>query len=233
MRHRDDRDGHAGQPADLRREHAAGVDDDVGLDRRSLAALALDLDAAHPAALDVDADDASVLADRGATGARTCRERLGQPGRVEPAVGRQPDRAEHAIERHQREAILGLLRRDELERQPERLRPARLALELLVALLRGGEPQRADLVPRHVDAGLGGEPPIQLGAVHHHPGQGRARSKLADEAGRVECRAGCQLRPIDEDDVLPAELGQVVRDRRPADAATDDHCPRVLDHARS
>ena len=31
--HRDDRDRHARQPADLRREHAAGVDHDVGCDR--------------------------------------------------------------------------------------------------------------------------------------------------------------------------------------------------------
>ena len=35
--HRDDRHGDAGQPPDLGREHAAGVDDDVGGDLRALA----------------------------------------------------------------------------------------------------------------------------------------------------------------------------------------------------
>ncbi len=49
VRHRHDRDVHAGERADLPREHAAGVDDDLGLDR----ALVGD-DAGHAAALDRD-----------------------------------------------------------------------------------------------------------------------------------------------------------------------------------
>ena len=59
---------------------------------------------------------------------------------VEVAVRRKPGRAEHAVGRHQREELLRLLGRDQLERQPERLRPARLAAQLLHALLARREP---------------------------------------------------------------------------------------------
>ena len=59
---------------------------------------------------------------------------LARPGRVEPAVGRQPDGAEDAVGRHQREAVLGLAGADQLERQAERLGPAGLAAQLLEPL---------------------------------------------------------------------------------------------------
>ena len=72
VRHRDDRDGDAGQRADLRRVHAAGVDDDVGRDRFAAAVLRLDVDAGHPAAIDPDPDDARVLPDLRALGPRAC-----------------------------------------------------------------------------------------------------------------------------------------------------------------
>ena len=46
----------------------------------------------------------------------------------------------------------------------------------------------------------------------------------------MEGRAGGQLRPVDEHDVGPAALGQVVGDARPADAAADDDRPGVFHH---
>ena len=128
--HRDDRHGDADHPADLRGEHAAGVDDDVGADLGPFA-LVLDGHAGDPAAVRADADDAGLGPDPGAPLARSRGERVGEPGRIEPAVGRQPDRAEDAVGRHQREAVLRLLRRDELEREAERLGPARLPAQLL------------------------------------------------------------------------------------------------------
>ncbi len=79
-------------------------------------------------------------------------------------------------------------------------------------------------------AGLGGESPVQLGPVHHHPGERDRAPQLADEPGRVEGRPGGQLGPVDEDDVRPAQLGQVIGDRGAADTAADDDGPGVLDH---
>ena len=123
-------------------------------------------------------------------------------------------------------------RRDQLERQAEGLGPAGLAAQLLEPFRARREPQRADLVPRRVRAGLGGQAPVEVGAVHHHLGERDRAPQLADEPGRVERRARGQLRPVDQDDVGPAALGEVVRDRRPADAAADDDRPCVF-HRRS
>src|SRR5205814_6430434 len=125
--------GHARQAPDLRREHAASVDDHLGRDRLAVAALRFDLYAGDAAVLDADTDDAGVLANRGTPRAGPGGQGLRQAGRVEPAVGRQPDRAEDAVEGHQGELLLGLLRCDELQRQPECLGPTGLALELLEA----------------------------------------------------------------------------------------------------
>ena len=96
----------------------------------------------------------------------------------------------------------------------------------------GVEASRSDPTSCHdgSDAGLGGQSPVQVGAVHHHLGERHGAAELADEAGGVERRAGRELGAVDEDDVGPAELGQVVRDGGPADAATDDDRPGVSRH---
>src|SRR5437667_350913 len=82
-------------------------------------AVMLDLDAGDPAVLDADADDTRARSDAGTASPGAGRERLGQPGRIQPAVGRQEDCAVDAIDRHQREQPLRLLRGDELQREAE------------------------------------------------------------------------------------------------------------------
>ena len=212
VRHRHERDAHARHAADLGREHAAGVDHHLGLD-----VPAVGLDAAHAAAGDVDRGHARVGVDVAAALARALGERVGQQARVEVAVGRQPRGAEHAVGGHEREALLRLLGGEQLERQPERLRPARLAARLLPALGRGRQPQPAALDPAAV------ERPVELDRVHHHPRQRHRAAQLPDEPRRVERRAGRQLRALDEHHVLPAQLGEVVGDRAAAHAPADDH----------
>ena len=107
--HRDDRHGDADHPADLRREHAAGVDDDVGARSRVRSPLCSTV-------TPVTRPRSVPIATTRVCG-RICAprwrapggERVGEARRVEPAVGRQPDGAEDAVGRHQREAVLGLL----------------------------------------------------------------------------------------------------------------------------
>ncbi len=66
--------------------------------------------------------------------ARAGRERHRQIGRVELAIGREVHRAEHAGRIEQAvEQLDGVLGGDQLQRQPERRRPARLPRELLEA----------------------------------------------------------------------------------------------------
>ena len=178
--------------------------------------------------VDRDADDPCVGPDVDAALARTGSEGLGEAGRVQPAVGRQPHRAKDAVGRHQRESVAAPRRRDEVHRQAECLGPAGLALQLLHPRRARRQADRADLVPRRIDAGLVEQPPVQRCAVHHHPREGHGTPELADQARAVEGRTAGELRALDEDDVRPAAFGQVVGDRCPADPAADDDDPRML-----
>ena len=79
MGHRDDRDGDAGKPADLRGKHSPGIDDDVGGDRLSLSSAPLDLDTGDAATVRGDRHDPAVGLDRGAPRPGARSQRLGQP----------------------------------------------------------------------------------------------------------------------------------------------------------
>ena len=136
MRHRDDRHRDADEPRDVRCRHAGGVDDDVGVD---LALVGHDL--GTRAVAPRDRGDARARADLGAVATRAVGERERQLARVEVAVLRQPRGAQHALRRHEREALLRLGRRDDVERQAERLGPAGLAPQLL-ACARGLDARR-------------------------------------------------------------------------------------------
>ena len=234
MRHWHDRNGHARHSPDLGREHATGIHDHVGADRVALSLpRRLDLYAGHAPSLHAHIHDSSVASDRGATAAGTRRQCQGESGRVEPAVGGQEDRTQHALGRHHREAVARLACRDQLERQPERLGPAGLPLELLIALASRSQAQRPDLVPGRIDARLLSKPSVQLDAVHHHPGQGHAGSELPDQPGGMECRTRGEVGPLDEDDVRPTELGEVVGDAGAAHTPTDDDRSCVVSHCAS
>ena len=220
---RHDRDSRARQTPDLRREHPAGVDDDFGLDVTPFGA-----DAADAAIPDLDSGDAGVGEDLRPTLAGAVGERVGELRRVEVAVGRQVRGGADAVDLHQRKQLLSLLRREPLQRQPERPRPCHLAVEFLLALVRTRKADPAAFDPSGIGIGLCGEPPVQLNAVHHHPRQRDRPAELADETGGVERRAARELVAIDEHDVALAELGEVIRDRGPADAATDDDDPGAV-----
>ena len=218
MGHRQERHADTGHAPDLGGEHAAGVDHDLGLD-----VAAVGVDGADPAAGDFDAGDPGVGEDPAAAAAGAVGERVGQLRGVDVAVGRQPGGTEHAIGRHQREELLGLLGRDQLQRQAEGLGPAGLAAQLLHPLLRGGEADAAAFGPAGVEVGLAAEPAVELNRVHHHLRQRDRAAQLADQAGGVEGRARGELRALEQDDVVPTQFGQVVGERGAADAAADDH----------
>ncbi len=225
VRHRHDRYGDAGETAELRGEHPARVDDDLRLDRA-----AVGLDAGDAASLDGDAGHARRSGDLGAAPTRALGERERELARVDVAVGGKERRAEHALGRHRGEERLRLLRRDQLERQPEGLRPAGLARDLLESLLRGREPQRADLAPAGLELDLLAERAVELDRAHHHPGQAERAAQLPDEAGGVERGAARQVGTLEQDRVRAAQPGEPVEHRAAADAAADHHHPGALPH---
>ena len=212
---------------DVGRRHAGRVDDHLGLD------LALIGDHAADAAAGIALDRGHVRArvDLGPVVPRTVGQREGQLAGVEVAVARQERRALHAVRGHQREALLRLGRADDLEREPERLGPAGLALDLLHARLRRGQADAAELVPAGILAGLTAQRGVQLDGVHHHPRQRHRRAQLAHQAGGVPGRAVGQIELLDEHDVLHAELGEVVGDAAAAHAAADDDSSSPALHA--
>ena len=225
MGHRDDRDVHARERADLARVHAARVDDDLGLDLAPVR-----LDGADATPLEPDPGDARARVDLGPAAPRALRERERQLARVDVAVGRQVRGAEDAIRGHRGEEPLSLRGRDQLEREAERLRPAGLAGDLLHALLGGREAERANLLPARLEPDLVLERPVQLDRAHHHLRQRERAPELTDEAGRVKRRAARQVGPLDEDDVVPPEPGEPVEDRRAAHTPADHDRSRPLAH---
>ena len=169
-----------------------------------------------------DAGDARVGVDLGAAPPCALGERERELARIDVAVAREIGGPEHAVGRHRREERLRLGRRDELEREAERLRPAGLARDLLQPLGRRGEAQRADLTPARLEPDLRLERAVELDRVHHHPRQRQRAAQLADEPGGVERRAARQVGALDEHDVVPAEPREPVEDGAPADTAADD-----------
>ena len=221
MAHRDHRHPDPGQAPDLGGVDPPGVDDDLRLDPALLG-----VDRAHPSVLDLDPGHARVLEHlQLALAAGDVGEGVGELRGVDVAIGRKPGAAEHVVGRHQREHLLRLLGRDQLERQAERLRPPGLPAQLLHPLLARGEPDPAALDPARVELRLGGEAAIDLDRVHHHLRQRDRAAKLADEPCGVKGRARGELGALDQHNVVVAELGEVVGDRGPAHPAADDHAP--------
>ena len=160
-------------------------------------------------------------------------ERERELARVDVAVGRQERRAEDAVRGHRWEELLRLVGRDELERQTERLRPARLPRDLLHPLGRRGEPERPDLVPARLETHFGLERAVEVDALHHHPRERERAAELTHEAGRVERRPARELGALDEHDVVPAKACEPVEDGAAADSAPDHDCPGPISHGRT
>ena len=227
--HRDDRDGYARHPPDLRREHPAGVDDDLGLDRLALAALGPRprRRVTRPRATLMPTTRVCwrIVAPRErAPAASACAS---PDGSSQPSVGSQtaPRTPSSDISGNFACASSGVISSSgspNVFAQPAwRWSSSNRSFEDASR----SEPTSCHDTSTPVSAV---SRRYSVGAVHHHPGQGRGRPELADEPRGMERRARGELRPVDEDDVPPAELHQVVGDRRPADATADDHCPRVL-----
>ena len=103
------------------------------------------------------------------------------------------------------------------------------AAVLLEAIGVGGDLDEADRLEAGRLPGLGLEPRVEIARVLAHLGRrlgGRAEGD--HEPGGVPGGAGGEAVALEEHDVLPAHVGQVVGDRAADDAAADDDDARVL-----
>ena len=170
------------------------------------------LEAGHPHALD-DARPALP---------RSARERLGQVGRVDLSVAGEPERAEHVVDLHRRPELLGTLRADHLAVQVVGDRVGGGTPELGHPVLGAGHDHAADVAVAGGESGLGLERGVQLGGVLHQPGARLGRAERPDQPGRVPGRASREPPLLEQEDVGPAQLGQVVGDRAADHSPADD-----------
>ena len=85
------------------------------------------------------------------------------------------------------------------------------------------EEQVAALAEPHVDAEIDGEAPAQLDRLLHQPDVELGGPLLAHAAAVAARGALGEVAALDDDHVLEAALGEVVRDRQADHAAADDH----------
>ena len=221
------RDGDAVLRAELARPHAGAVDDDVGFDHAAARSPCCPGDAGDAAVLRVDLGHLHVLDDRRAALARALGQRHGDVGRVALAVERQMHGADHVRDVEMRIHLLDFVGRNLAHVDVEGARQRGLPVDLVLALLGQRHGDRADLAHAGGDAGLGLELDVEVGRIFREPRHVLRAAQLADQPGGMPCRARGQLLALQEHDVGPAELGQMIGDRAAGDAAADDDGARL------
>jgi hypothetical protein len=170
--------------------------------------------------------DLGVLEDLGAARPRTLGQRHGGVDRIGLAVVGHEHGADQVFDVQQRIKLARFRRRDHLHLEAGHSRHRGAALELLEAIRVGGDPQAAVLLEAGGLAGLGFQPAIEVGGVDRQLGQVKRRAQLSHQTGGMPGGAASELLAFQKDDVLPAQLGQVIGDRAADDAAADDDHPR-------
>ena len=146
----------------------------------------------------------------------------GDPGRVHVALDRVVQRPDEVLRVHQREDLGRLVRGDEVQVHPE-IAATRLGHAQEVHPDLGvGEHQPARQVDRAVLAGHPLQLLVQLDRVLLQPGHVRVAVERVHPAGGVPGRARRQLAALEQHDVGPAGLREVVQHAGPDDATTDD-----------
>ena len=163
--------------------------------------------------------------------ARPAEERVREAARIEIAVGRQPDRAEHAVGVHQREPVVRLAAPTPAPSADRTSSPSR-AGGAAPPCAPGVDAIRSDPTSRHrVDAGLR---PARAAGTRRRCASSSASAAGSTGAGRRGRPSGTcsrrRLGAVDDDHVGAAALGEVPRDRRPGHAGADDDRPCVLRH---
>ena len=197
---------------------AAGVDHvlagDVALLGEDLPLAAVELlDVRCPAA----ADDARAQLPRPG------RQRLGNAAGVDVAIVGGVQRADHAFEVVEGVEFGDPVRADQLDveaqRAPDRQRMAQ-PVHLVLAVR---QPERATAVPRDRLPGLGLQRPgIEPDVVVHALAQRERAGGVGDLPRRVPCRTRRQLGLLQQDNVGPALVREVVGQPAAHDAAADD-----------
>ena len=216
------RDADAAARAELPRPHPGAVDDELRLD---VAPRRRDPDGASVAG--GDARDRHALDDRDAVLPGSLGQGHGRVHRVHPPVLPHVEAGQDVVDPREREEPSDLVGRDLFDVVAEVPVERRDPAVLLEAVRVRGQLDEAQGLEARAVAGLGLEAPPEIARVHAQLDRGRrGRAEGGHEARRVPGRAGGQPVALQQDDVPPAQLGQVIRHRAADHPASDDHDAR-------
>ena len=147
--------------------------------------------------------------------ARALGQGHGRVHRVDAPVLRQIETGLDVIHPGQREELLDLVRADLLDIVAEHPVEGRHPAILLDAIRVGGQLDEADGLEAGAELGLLLETRPELARVHAHLDLGlRGRAEGGHQTRRVPGGAAGQLVSLQQNHVLPAQVGQMVGDRR-------------------
>ena len=138
------------------------------------------------------------------------------------SIAGQIDCPQHILHLNERPELLSFLGTNEMGLDPEHLRHRGGPTELGHALRVGPECQAGGTNPSHVMTRLLGQLGVKLGRVFVDLGHAVAGAQLPDHAGRMPSGAATEQALLQQHDILPARLGQMVGHRTAHNAPSDN-----------
>ena len=227
MLHRHHRVGDADHRADLVDPVARRVDDLFAGD-----ITVLGVDDPLAVRLAVNRFDRIKAVDLRARPTRATRQRLGETARVDVAVDRVPQGTHQAVGFHQRMASPAFVGRQQLELDAHALGHADEVVVAVDVILGVRQTDAAGYVIGDREFRIGCQFGIKPGRVTFEADHDLNSAELSHLRSRMPCRTGRQLVALDQNDIVPAFLGQMVKRAASADAATNHHHPRMCLHRR-
>ena len=205
--------------------HAGAVHDVLALDVAvsPVAPARADPDPGHGAVAGQYVVDPDALDDPDAEVLRAAGQRLGEVDRVDPAVAGHVEAGEQVVGLRPREEVGHLPRRDLVDLEPEVALERRDPAVLVQPVGVGRRLDQPDRLEPGGHPGLGLEPGVEVAGVQPDAGAGLGgRAEAGHQPGRVPRRTAGEPVALDDHDVGPAFVGEVVGNRAPDHAATDD-----------
>ena len=168
--------------------------------------------------------------DLGAVVARALGQRHGQVGGRDVAVVGVVERAHQPGGLAQRPELLDLGGADHLEGHADGVRGAAIVVVLVHAVAVGRQAQIARLVEAHRLAGFGFQPLVEVDGVFVDAPDRIGHVEQRQQAGGVPGRAVGEVGLLDQHDIRPARLGEVVEDAHADHPAADHHHPCLCLH---
>ncbi len=216
-----ERDRDARPFAQLAGPHAGGVDDVLALDRAPIGD-----DAAHGAVFDQDVLDGDALDDRHPPLAGAASERHRGVDRVDPSVALDVKPGQQVVGAGEREQVGHLARRDLVNVDTAVAVECGHSTVFLQAAVVGRHFDESDRLEPGRQPGLGLEPGVEVAGVLAQLGRClRCRPERHHQPCGVPRGARSELIALDQHGVGPAQVSEVIGDRRADHPAPDDHDP--------